>query len=681
MASGAYPRGRVTAKHAEIRTNLARWAARLAAGPPTRVKDGEFWLGGGGTILRATRSARRTDTTVRAEVYIQEPGVGRIAPTGETRGLSALRAGGTRCHVATLVASDSEGEDDGEDDSMSVGEATEYDGGGTPKDLGEAIGRVYRHALLAPAGMAPTPDARVLAWKRPETTTEAKQVSLEGARTRDVRDTYAALEWDSPRVFTTGGRYEYMLAGLSEEGKRRRIRSIATGMRHPAIPQQESHHLCITMHHGHWQGGQKCKGEEALCAHCLRAGTRVEETSTHAHHECGVAKAVWQEVAERWKQATGEELDVTEPLLTVAGLRTPPADLGDTGSQEAMKKWRAGEPGWRLLHSVTLLQLHQARCRSHAAYHAKERRTPKKTSAKCILTEVRRRVQDRLEFEYRKAQHAEENARQRGARSAFFNQWVDTGLAEVRKQGPRLSLFSKPRPEADGEPAKGTIHVRTAAALLRSTATQGPAAGWSVSVHEVQGDGTEKLRLRASGAVPARSTHGAKAPPQAPDRHTQQAAHQAAAAAALVYARQIRRRERSRVLITASSDTTHRNLMEKGEAQDAPARPETRGQKASRAAGNRAADMKRRREEKGGADAYREASQLTQNKNQLRSLEFQEPGMVRIRAPKGAQNMTLYAAAVKAARMRDLKAHVVTAEGKHRALALWEDARTWDPGD
>ena len=43
--------------------------------------------------------------------------------------------------------------------------------------------------------------------------------------------------------------------------------------------------------------------------------------------------------------------------------------------------------------------------------------------------------------------------------------------------------------------------------------------------------------------------------------------------------------------------------------------------------------------------------------------------------------MTLYAAAVKAARMRDLKAHIVTAEVKLRALALWEDARTWDPGD
>ena len=31
--------------------------------------------------------------------------------------------------------------------------------------------------------------------------------------------------------------------------------------------------------------------------------------------------------------------------------------------------------------------------------------------------------------------------------------------------------------------------------------------------------------------------------------------------------------------------------------------------------------------------------------------------------------------------MRDLKAHVVTAEGKHRALALWDHSRDWDPGD
>jgi hypothetical protein len=34
--------------------------------------------------------------------------------------------------------------------------------------------------------------------------------------------------------------------------------------------------------------------------------------------------------------------------------------------------------------------------------------------------------------------------------------------------------------------------------------------------------------------------------------------------------------------------------------------------------------------------------------------------------------MALYIAAAKAARVRDLQAHVVTAEGKHRALALWD---------
>ena len=44
----------------------------------------------------------------------------------------------------------------------------------------------------------------------------------------------------------------------------------------------------------------------------------------------------------------------------------------------------------------------------------------------------------------------------------------------------------------------------------------------SVTVHEVQENGTERLRLRASGAVPATSTHGTAAPPQAPTRHTHQ---------------------------------------------------------------------------------------------------------------------------------------------------------------
>ena len=91
-------------------------------------------------------------------------------------------------------------------------------------------------------------------------------MGLSGAKTRDVRDTYAAQAWVSPRVFATGGRYAYMVEGLSTGERRRRIRSIAVGMRPQSIPPQEAHHMCVTMHHGHWLGGQKCKGDQALCA-------------------------------------------------------------------------------------------------------------------------------------------------------------------------------------------------------------------------------------------------------------------------------------------------------------------------------------------------------------------------------------------------------------------------------
>ena len=118
----------------------------------------------------------------------------------------------------------------------------------------------------------------------------------------------------------------------------------------------------------------------------------------------------------------------------------------------------------------------------------------------------------------------------------------------------------------------------------------------SVTVHEVQENGTERLRLRASGAVPATSTHGTAAPPQAPTRHTHQAAHQAAAAAALVYTRQVRRDTGRRVIITLSNSTTHRNLIERGEPVGPPTGPESRGQQAQRAAANGARDRKRRRE-------------------------------------------------------------------------------------
>ena len=217
------------------------------------------------------RKGERIQYRRRCTGRSREWGVGRIAPTGEIRQLRALREGGTKCHVATLVESDSEAESDGEggsdgDDSMGEHEGG---GGGTPADLAAEIGREYRHTcvLLAPAGIAPTPDARVLGWKRPATTEEARLVRLDGAKTRAVRDTFAAQEWENPRVFAAGGRYEYMVKGMTPSARLEQMRSIAEGMRHRAIPQREAHHLCVTMHHGHSQGCYSRAKATRQCAH------------------------------------------------------------------------------------------------------------------------------------------------------------------------------------------------------------------------------------------------------------------------------------------------------------------------------------------------------------------------------------------------------------------------------
>ena len=72
--------------------------------------------------------------------------------------------------------------------------------------------------------------------------------------------------------------------------------------------------------------------------------------------------------------------------------------------------------------SDAALQLHSARSRSHAAYHAKERRRSSRTGARAVLREVRRRVQEGLELEYQTAMRAEKHAGSRDARALFLTQ-------------------------------------------------------------------------------------------------------------------------------------------------------------------------------------------------------------------------------------------------------------------
>ena len=135
------------------------------------------------------------------------------------------------------------------------------------------------HTALAPNGSPDLPDARTVGWRQKETATASRLVPLQGAGTAQVRAMLLAEKWQMPRVFEPGGRHEAMLAGLTEEEKRARVGKIARGLGHWAIPQEEALHLCETVHSGLMIGAQKCSGDKALCAHCLKNGKRTEETA------------------------------------------------------------------------------------------------------------------------------------------------------------------------------------------------------------------------------------------------------------------------------------------------------------------------------------------------------------------------------------------------------------------
>ena len=185
--------------------------------------------------------------------------------------------------------------------------------------LAEKAG-AFRHAALGPQGAPPVPDPRLLEWAMPETCKPARHVCLAYATTKDVRQTLLAQTWREPRSFTT--RYATLFEGLSTQERSARLRRVAEALTHPAIPDVERHHLYVTMHHGHWQGGIKLRdrGDQRLCATCLRAGDSQEDTAVHVAHGCPTARAVWAAVARTWQEATSEPLDVTDPTLTVLGL-------------------------------------------------------------------------------------------------------------------------------------------------------------------------------------------------------------------------------------------------------------------------------------------------------------------------------------------------------------------------
>ena len=508
----------------------------------------------------------------------------------------------------------------------------------------------FRHVALGPQGAPPVPDPRLLEWAVPATCKPERRVCLAYSTARDACQTYLAKAWQEPRSFTT--RYATLLDGLSGPERRARLARVAEALTHPAIPEEERHHQYVTMHHGHWQGANKCrgKGDQHLCATCLQAGDSHEDTAMHVAHECPVARAVWAAVARAWQAATSEPLDVGDPTLTVFGLRPKPPD---SASGPAMAEHAAREPAWRLLHAVTLLRLHQARTRAHMAYHNQAGpHEPHQTKPKHILRAIRQRCAARLCYEHAKATHslrAEPKAGPRqGAWYCFHKQWISTGVASIGKGGrPRLHLLTEAPPAAPIAP--GTVHVRVAAVLTPARGKRPTASAWAIEAHDVGPGGTMTERLRASGAIATAATHHAQGREAVAKRHTWQAAMQVAAGRALHYAGQLVRRKGKRVVISLSSATTARDLQ--------PARPgETRSKTSHR-------DIARN--------------------NSLKLQQLSTHVMINVDAAPTSQvkYKRLRREAEEAARAGHLEAQVCVPGHAATPISLWNELRIWDPGD
>ena len=649
LVDASYPRGRATAAYRRVQQNLQQWTETLSKGRPQLVQQGQFRWGPDGKVLRAERDAEVGDTTVPATIYVEQPHAGLVASTNEKTTLPARVADSAACPVICVQCSDDETSDSEDDDSGAgsdsehSGGTPDYTGGGTPDDVEVAHCSRYRHVVLAPWAAPPTPDPRQLSWLKPATMQPAAQVQLVSAGAKEVRLTLTAQDYTEPRVFEgADARYAALVAGLTGEARRRRLAAIAEGLSHWAIPQEESHHLRVTMHHGHLQASRKCEGDKALCARCLQRNARHEESAIHEYHDCpAIREGVWKPLASAWLEATGDAIDIESPLLTVAGLRLAPATL--TG--DARKRFDAREPAWRLLHSAALLQVHRARTRLHMAYHAQPRHDARRAASKDILRAINQRVAERVRFEHAKAKHAAAYAGDHEALKRFRRTWVVTGVAVERKGVACLALFSKQPTEAGVE--AGEVHIRLAAAHKPASGKRAPASGWALTAHDVAADGSEQLRLRAEGAIPATATHGSEATACSPRAHTVQAAEHMAALAALTYARQLAQRGRSS-RISVSSASVLRSVRE------TPTRP-SRLRKAGFAK---------------AAQRCREVIAHVEN-DYVAKIRFADGGAV----PLG-----LLAEAEKAAFLKDVKAHV-TAKHVRRAVSLWDESRVWDPGD
>ena len=678
LPTSQHPMGQLRQRLQAIAKDLHRWEAKLAKGLPERLRKGEFRRDEAGQIWEAEEKARAGEDTVPAVRYAEHPHTGRLRSTRDVGSLPALRQGSEACVVTTT-------------EPKPIAEQ----GAETAPRVAAALDAEEPHTVLAPHGAQAAADARTIGWRQKETATASRMIPLQGAGTAQVRAMLLAEKWEEPRVFKQGGRHAAMLAGVPNEERRARIGKIAAGMNHWAIPQEEGRHLGEAVHSGLQIGKVKCKGDKAMCAHCLKNGVRTEETAVHAHYKCPKAKAVWKVVIGDWNEKAGDQVSAADVTVAVAGLRTCP----DGVSGEAKSEWERREPAWRLLHAVTLHEIYRARCRTHEAYHATTRSNPRATSGKEVVRKIKERLQQCIEGEHEKAKQAKQHSHEEGPMATFQKHWITSGAAVFTVHGPKVALLS---PSQNKEPPlSGGVHLRTAAAVEPAAGKRDKSAGWLVTASDVGADGSEEPRLQAVGRVPTVAAMGSRAPKGAATRHTEQSTHQAAIWAALVYASTCLQRG-SRVTLTIESGTAMRNLQaapagtgtqQEGAAQGGAAEQTPQRHGAARPApsnGNKRQrpnprpDLKRGRETEGretGEGAGPSHTELNiRNKTRLDALSRRYPGKLELRAPQGATPIILrMQQAQTAARSEDV---TFTAGSRgSRLVPLRHQTRVCHPGD
>ena len=185
-----------------------------------------------------------------------------------------------------------------------------------------------RRAALAPQGAPPAPDPRLLEWIIPETCKSEERVCLAYSTTANTRRTYLAQAWREPRSFTA--RYGALLAGLSAQERRARLAKAAKAIAHPAVPEEERHHLYVNIHHGHWQGGNKCKGDQRYCA-IGPSPSSVSSGSNNSAHRLCFSSRICVKVCRSYSSAEGvaevipegETSELTSEGETLGGRTSP----------------------------------------------------------------------------------------------------------------------------------------------------------------------------------------------------------------------------------------------------------------------------------------------------------------------------------------------------------------------